>query len=68
MTSYSQFVTKTEIKRTINPALKKAGYNPYPDTEGAYLMNILNHYQTNPEAQQLLEKLNKDYLRWKNAS
>ena len=24
--------------------------------------------KTNPEAQQLLDKINKDYLRWKNAS
>lgn len=55
MTSYSQFITKTEIKRVVNPALKKAGYTPYPDNEGAYLLNILNHYQTDPEAQQIIK-------------
>jgi len=38
-----------------------------------WLRNYLNiqsrsELKTNTEAQQLLEKLNKDYLRWKNAS
>ena len=38
-----------------------------------WLRNYLNvtsrsEIKTNPEAQQLLDKINKDYLRWKNAS
>lgn len=38
-----------------------------------WLRNYLNvtsrsEIKTNPEAQQLLDKINKDYLRWKNAT
>lgn len=38
-----------------------------------WLRNYLNvtsrsEIKTNPEAQQLLDKLNKDYLKWKNAT
>lgn len=38
-----------------------------------WLRNFLNlgsrsELKTNPEARQLLDKINKDYLRWKNAS
>lgn len=38
-----------------------------------WLRNYLNvtsrsEIKTNPEAQHLLDKINKDYLRWKNAS